>query len=285
MKSTKSGSNGAGQGAFGHASRVGVIFAALALPLLGCAGVDDSFDESDDEAIGSTEQALLDDNGWDHNGWLADNGWSVAYQGQPDDWAIAQWGSNTNARNWISGVTRGYPNFKTAQYLARCALPSGVSLDVTLNNGNTKTLQGALGLVPTWQTSPMTNNADRQIITSCLLAHANANGTSVQVSFRGNVAPINHVSAQEHNATPYYEATFYGNIFTDPNRVYVCQGDHGDNPKTGRSCSDSTGTCQIIRTGMCSDVCAPRVNPGYHPSCTGWNANFYYPISTWNSTL
>jgi hypothetical protein len=144
---------------------------------------------------------------------------------------------------------------------------------------------GALGLVPTWQTAPLTNNSDRQIITSCLLAHTNANGTSVQVSFRGNIAPIDHVNLQEKNATPYYEGTFYGNIFVDPNRVYVCEGDHPDNPRTGRSCTEATSVCRINRTGLCSDVCAPRVSPGYHPSCTGWGANYYFPISTWNSTL
>jgi hypothetical protein len=55
-------------------SCIGVIFAVFALPLLRCAGADDGFEETDDEEIGSAEQALMDENGWDHNGWLSDNG-------------------------------------------------------------------------------------------------------------------------------------------------------------------------------------------------------------------
>jgi hypothetical protein len=192
----------------------------------------------------------------------------------PEDY----WGNQTHVQNMLRGVlkttsTTTYmvsdPNrVKVMQYLARCALKAGQAAAITASNGVPVKLYGALGLAPTWISSPPTVEG-RAWVTACMALHLNAFGAPVSISMRSWLKPFD----QPTDAEKSYgcdEAAFY----PGPDGQHACWGDcmqeFCSNPDATlllRECGSSP-QCGLTIDGPCSKVCARQVD-GHWEDCNG----------------
>jgi hypothetical protein len=107
-----------------------------------------------------------------------------------------------------------------ATYIVECALPANQSVSKT-RNGQTIVFQGLLGLASAWQAGACDQTC-QQWVTACLLARTNASGESVGIWVTADHPAI---GLGQSPAYPHYEATFYGNLFQDPDSRYLCRSD------------------------------------------------------------
>ncbi|WP_299664903.1 hypothetical protein [uncultured Ruegeria sp.] len=157
-------------------------------------------------------------------------------------------------------------NSTLMSYIVSCALPAKEQIEL---DGNVFT--GSLSLAPNWRTNGL-SEAERELVSSCLLARTNAFGVSVRISIR---APENSDIPSVLEATPSekiefseFEAGFFGNVFIDDMPSFVCHGVRSrDTAATLRAqqriCSlpsgktTSTGQpvsqCGYVIVGSCSD--------------------------------
>lgn len=137
------------------------------------------------------------------------------------------------------------------KYAAICALPS----EATLTVGGAS-YRGYYGLAPEWETGTCGESCQRWV-TACLLAHANANGTPVEISLRGE-HPALRAAPDAVAAFTEQEAAFYGNAFAG--QLLACVGGASATSPTadaaklfleGRVCGQLYGDCGIVSTGFC----------------------------------
>ncbi len=106
------------------------------------------------------------------------------------------------------------------EYVAQCALEE----DATLQVGDL-TLYGALGLAPGWRDDRCDDGCQRWV-SACLLAHANAGGTSVPIWLRADHPAIGAAPDDSAGYT-YQEAAFYGDVFAadgEAPALHACVG-------------------------------------------------------------
>lgn len=107
----------------------------------------------------------------------------------------------------------------TAEYLVECALPEGDAV-TTVIDGETVEFAGALGLAPEWLDGPCDEDC-QQWVSACLLARTNVSGNAVALWLRGEHPAL----AQSTNpAYPFYEASFFGNLFLGDEHAHMCPG-------------------------------------------------------------
>ena len=162
------------------------------------------------------------------------------------------------------------------EYTIECALPADQSLQVP-DGVALRTVTGQIGLVPSWQSQPLSAPGERWI-TACILARLNAFGRTVAISIRANHRVARDIPAETQRAFSVDEATFYGNLFTDPPQLYVCRGE-GPRARSSdaalRVCSEGANTlgkptsCGITFTGRCVTVCHDRTANGARYGCRG----------------
>jgi hypothetical protein len=139
-----------------------------------------------------------------------------------------------------------------AQYLVECALPLGSSI-VKHVDGEELVLEGYLGLAPQWEQGACDVDC-QQWVSACMLARTNVSGQSVQIALRGaHPALSGHgvgLGAGPGVAGPefsIYEASFFGNLFADPDAQYMCPG-----PLVGPLLAQLEGrTCSALLGGYC----------------------------------
>jgi hypothetical protein len=152
-------------------------------------------------------------------------------------------------------------------YIVSCALPDGQDLQYTDNEGVTHTFEGSLGLAPDWgKPHGRCNETCQQWISGCVLSRLDYLGQHVDISIRGQNRALATTWHERHTFTQR-EATYYGNIFSQPQRMLGClaPGETSD----PRVCGPSLDGCAVTFTGTCDDVCgAPRAD-GSFPSCRG----------------
>jgi len=113
---------------------------------------------------------------------------------------------------------------------------------------------GYYGLAREWVTEPCTG-ACRHWVSACLLAHANAFGTSVVISPRGAHPGL----ASPDPDFTIQEAAFYGDVFTGDERtleMYACAGrglTDAEHYLEGRICGVSS-YCGLVQTGLCGSL-------------------------------
>ncbi|MCX4241228.1 hypothetical protein [Paraliomyxa miuraensis] len=134
-----------------------------------------------------------------------------------------------------------------AQYLVECALPPGASI-VKDVEGQLLEFEGAVGLAPEWQDGSCDEDC-QQWVSACMLARTNVSQQSVVISLRADAPSIGTVGVPGYGV---YEASYFGNIFTDER--HVCKG----NPwqltlatAVGRTCAPNPEQCGMIGYDDC----------------------------------
>jgi hypothetical protein len=174
-------------------------------------------------------------------------------------------------------------------YLVKCAKPAGQ--DVTWTDpatGTSYTWHGGLGLAPLWSDRAMTL-AEQQVMSACMIAHANKYGVHVQIAVEGRAADGTELAreAGELAAYSFREAAFFGNTVTGDD-VFVCL-DHPPltaQKSTPRACAFDAivpgldSACPpIVYAGPCGPICKADSTKTYYTSCT-YDGTTYQPLVT-----
>jgi hypothetical protein len=152
-------------------------------------------------------------------------------------------------------------------YIVSCALPEEETLTYVADDGTVYDFDGALGLAPEWgRPHGRCNETCQQWVSACVLARLDYLGQHVSISIRGQDDAL-ATTAEERAAYTHREATYYGNIFSQPQRFLGClsPGETGD----PRVCGPSLDDCVIEFTGTCDDVCNRPRWDGAFPNCHG----------------
>jgi hypothetical protein len=156
-------------------------------------------------------------------------------------------------------------------YVVGCALPRGTNIVFPELAGQVDyTFSGELGVAPGWSASHgVCGPACQGAVSACVLSRVNALGQHVSISLRGRPDAL-AVTPAERAAYTHREATYLGNVFTSPQRLYACRAGGDDQTLIGRVCghgADVSG-CAVTLLGDCGAVCAQRdATDGYFSDC------------------
>jgi hypothetical protein len=178
-------------------------------------------------------------------------------------------GLNANGlfKTWFASAS--YRTQSTVMgYLVECALDGGQS---TSYSGHT--WPGRLGIAPGWYSGAPTQNEQRQV-TACMMAHVNADGRHIMVSFRGYAL---NTTTTERSAYPKEEGTYFGNLMAGSAKKYACRGAYASYSATtyGRRCANNPSLCGFTDLGSCSAVCGTHRADGAWSDCRGADGNNY----------
>src|SRR3569623_739995 len=260
----------------------------LALVLVSGCMVDTDIETSaSDEALTSTNGLSL--NGLSLNG-MSLNGLSLN--------GVSLNGLSLNGLDLGLATTQFTSWFQTdpvsaaaqVSYIVKCAKPTGQN--VTWTNpatGTSYTWPGELGLAPLWTNRAMTT-AEQQVMSACMVAHANKFGVHVPIAVEGLTAAGTMIPQAAGELTTYSvrEAGWFGNTATGEG-IYVCL-DHM--PWTAavsspRACAIDIQPPNTVRAvcppityaGPCGPLCPPDATKTYSTSCK-WNNKPYVPLVT-----
>jgi hypothetical protein len=192
----------------------------------------------------------------------------------------------TSFASWFNAAA---DNAVEIQYIVKCAKPSGTTISWTNpQTGASYAWPGLLGLAPTWTNRPMTI-AEQQVITACLLAHANKYGIHVPVAVEGRTAAGAALPQANGELTTFSvkEAAFFGNTVAGEG-AFVCL-DHATwdaSRSSARACGydthasgASTACAPMYQVGACNNFCTQDLTKTYYTSCT-YNGKSYVPLTT-----
>jgi len=242
------------------------------------------------QTAGEEEAALASDNGMSLNG-VSLNGVSlngVSLNGVSLNGLTPAGLSTTAFANWFNGnVTLSE---MITRYEVKCALVANTSLSWT--NPTTKVAYswpGELGLAPGWAAGRPISSTEKQLITGCVLAHANKYGIHVPIAVEGVTATgaVIPMGANELTTYSVREAAFFGNGF-DGTGFFVCL-DHPtwDSKKSAaRACAfdtslsgSSTACPPVYQLGPCNNFCTLDASGTYYTSCS-YGGKSYTPVTT-----
>lgn len=150
-------------------------------------------------------------------------------------------------------------------YIVSCALPASQSVSVKVQ-GTTYNYPGALGVAPEWG-GPGGTCDDRcqEWVSACVIARLDYLGQPELISLRGDNGGL--VTSPSERATyTSREATYYGNIFVAPMRLYACLPP--GKTEIPRVCGPSIHGCPVDVLGPCDDLCGHPRADGSYPNCT-----------------
>jgi hypothetical protein len=175
-------------------------------------------------------------------------------------------------------------------YIVKCAKPTGQTMTwKDPATGTTYSWPGELGLAPLWTNRAMTT-VEQQVMSACMVAHANKFGVHVPIAVEGRTANGTAIPQATGELSTYSvrEAGWFGNTATGEG-IYVCL-DH--TPWTAamssaRACAIDMGAVNqpsaacppIVFAGPCSAICTPDATNTYYTSCT-FNHTTYLPLVT-----
>lgn len=256
------------------------LVGVLASSLMACAPMGDEDDGLGFRSGSGSEGGSSEDGGGEDDGGTI----VVARSGRPgggNDGGGGDWIGNGLHDVSISGIDPAYglstpqgmaesgelltdPALRgTAEYLVECALAEGQSITKTVAD-ETLVFEGALGLAPQWKDHACGSNC-QEWITACLLARTNISGEELDVWVSGNHW---NLRLGKDDGFPKHEATFYGNIFEDPEAMYFCRGQPAGVVAAyvnGRTCTGPDPTaCGFTKYGNCytNDRCDFAVRDG-----------------------
>ena len=85
-------------------------------------------------------------------------------------------------------------------------------------------------------------------------------------------SPEIEIGTSPTNDYPHYEASWFGNLFTDPPVMYMCEGNNGGTIaalREGRTCVG--GLCEFTNVGSCLNAGRCDVLSGTRVECTDDN--------------
>jgi hypothetical protein len=241
-----------------------------------------------DDAVEAVTQPGISFNGISFNGisfnGISFNGISfngIAFNGISFNGISFNGGDPTMFANWFNGADGGdiALHDMTMKYVIRCAIAAGRTASFTDANGAVHSWQGSLGLADSWDLNPPTDD-QKQWVSACLMAHVNSAvpaPKSIQISVRGASTALTQ-SALEKGALGNFDGVFFGDLFSSPNKRYICNPTW--NPPAnylntlladwGRQCFFSTNGCGGVFTPVdCSTACTPSgVSDYQYGTCT-----------------
>jgi hypothetical protein len=221
------------------------IITAASLAQVACAELPGEADEQVAEAhLAATISNELTPNGLSNNG-LSNNGLS-------NNGLAMQQLEDPAARELLS-------------YLVSCALPEGEHFDLEVE-GVTYGFDGALGLAPEWGGDD--GHCDKECqawVSACVLSRVNYLGEHVMISVRGKHSAL-IPSWDELTSYTHREAAYYGDIFSEPKKLYACVAP-GNDHQIPRVCGPDTDGCVAEVVDDCDDVCGPDAWDGSYHKC------------------
>jgi hypothetical protein len=149
-------------------------------------------------------------------------------------------------------------------YIVSCALPAGDHIDVTVQ-GTTYGYDGALGVAPEWgEPGGECDEECRSWVSGCVIARLDYLQQPKTISLRGKNDGLKS-SSQERAAYPHIEATYYGDIFENPQEIYACLPP--GKTSLPRVCGPSLAGCIVKVQGQCEDLCGHQRSDGSYPDC------------------
>lgn len=154
------------------------------------------------------------------------------------------------------------------KYLVSCALPEGTTA-VASAGSERFSFAGKMGLAPAWSARGMTEHEER-LVSACLIARTNHFGVTVQISMRNDAsnAPASlQTDAREKAQFPFFEGSFFGNLFKEKPEAYVCTGNPAKErhrhltqlqrvctlPRINSDSPRSASVCNFVIVGNCHD--------------------------------
>jgi hypothetical protein len=169
------------------------------------------------------------------------------------------------------------------RYAIGCALPADAS--VSTDDGTQFT--GSLGLAPQWAERSL-DSSEQRWVSACLLARTNLFGVHVSISMRGERPALSgSVTEEEKTNYTFEEGAFYGDLWAQPSRAYVCTGTAENTVKDRlqRVCTEESDVLGISRCGFeivgkCEDVCEHQGSDGAKLRCRGGDTTYEEVITT-----
>jgi hypothetical protein len=219
--------------------RRSLVLAAIPALGTGCDASNDAFVVDLDSIV---ERTSPDSGIWINNG-LSDPSVSGVDPAHPL--------SSPQGMSEVDGVLASEGSRLAAIYLVECALPLGASIVKTVD-GEDLVLDGRLGLAPAWEDGACDEDC-QQWVSACLLARTNTNAQSIPISLRAAHPAIGFGG---HPDFRIYEASFFGNLFADPEAHYMCQGSEeaaAMAEEDGRTCSYDPESCGFEAYDDCEE--------------------------------
>jgi hypothetical protein len=150
------------------------------------------------------------------------------------------------------------------KYIVSCALPESAHVNVTVE-GVTYTFDGELGLAPEWgKEHGSCDDECRSWVSACVISRLDYLGEAVKISVRGK-NPALKSTHDERADYSHIEATYYGNIFSEDQKIFAClPPGKTDIP---RVCGPDLQSCVVKVQGNCEDLCGKRRSDGSYPDC------------------
>jgi hypothetical protein len=250
--------------------------------LLGCsavASVGCSVDGWAPERLGVAAQPMLWLNGDSLNS-LAMNG--LAMNG------LAMNGLTVNGLMMNSDIVAILDADPLAQmfmtYVVSCALSADQSVVFPYLAGQTDfVFAGGMGVAPAWGADGSScDTTCQEWVSSCVIGRVDALGQHISLSIRGENTGLALV-AGEATTYPDREASYFGNVFTNPQQLYACRAAEDDQTLIGRTCGDGANVsqCAINVLGDCHAVCSNLDSTtGAFGDCTTPTGGAFGPAST-----
>lgn len=243
-----------------------LIFALQAMSaagLSGCLALEGEVEEEGSEAVGVVEEPLVTENALTINA-LTTNALTTNALATN---ALTTNALTTNALTANSVVTDALRDELARElfsYVVSCALPAGAHVDLTID-GVDYVFNGQIGIFPQWgNAGGSCDKGCRNWVSGCVLARVNYLGVQVPISVRGTKAPL-ALGPDEASDYPKREATYYGNIFSQPQVRYACLSPgETSNP---RVCGPSLDDCVMEVVGSCDLFCGPAHASGAFSNC------------------
>jgi hypothetical protein len=167
-------------------------------------------------------------------------------------------------------------------YLTACALPPGRTIRYTDTQGGAHAWTGDLGLAPGWGSVGPRREAEQQLVTACLMAHANTalpEPRHIQIALRG-AAPLVPPPLAVSAVLDTFDGVFFGDLFASPPRLFICSptAEPPGNYRAsllrdwGRDCFFAKDGCGGVFTQVdCAQTCKPAsgdVGYAWGPGCS-----------------
>lgn len=150
------------------------------------------------------------------------------------------------------------------KYVVSCALPADEHIHLTIE-GVDYQFDGALGLAPEWGEEGGSCDEDCQSwVSACVISRLDYLGQSVLISLRGKNDGLDTTKA-ERAAYPNIEATYYGDIFTEPKQIFACLPP--GKTQIPRVCGPDVSDCVVQIQGNCQNLCGQPRKDGSYPDC------------------
>ncbi len=217
----------------------------------------------DEEDVGETQQTVLAKNALAKNA-LAKN--ALAKNALAKN-ALAKNALAKNAltKNALIMSTLTDPDARELlRYVVSCALPEEAHFDIEIE-GQTYGFDGGLGLAPEWGEQGGSCDDDCvSWVSACVISRLDYTGESVLISLRGKNDALDTTCAEREDF-PNREATYYGDIFASPQKIFACLPPGATS--IPRVCGPSLDDCIVEVQGECEELCGNVRSDGSYPKC------------------